>query len=43
MEHIELEIKERVGTITLNRPDKRNALNFELIAELKEAWALSLG
>ena len=38
MEHIEIEIKDRVGTITLNRPDKRNALNFELIAELKEAF-----
>jgi methylglutaconyl-CoA hydratase len=38
MEYIELDIKDRIGTITLNRPDKRNALNFELIAELKEAF-----
>ena len=38
MEYIELEIKERIGTITLNRPNKRNALNFELVSELKEAF-----
>ena len=40
MEYIELEIKDRVGTITLNRPDKRNALNFEFVEELKNAFAL---
>jgi len=38
MEHIEIEVKERIGTITLNRPKKRNALNFELVSELKEAF-----
>lgn len=38
MEYLEIAIKDRIGTITLNRPDKRNALNFELIAELKEAF-----
>lgn len=38
MEHIELEVKERIGTIVLNRPKKRNALNFELVSELKEAF-----
>jgi methylglutaconyl-CoA hydratase len=38
MEYIELEIRNRIGTITLNRPEKRNALNFELVAELKEAF-----
>jgi methylglutaconyl-CoA hydratase len=38
MEYIELDVKERIGTITLNRPKKRNALNFELVSELKEAF-----
>jgi methylglutaconyl-CoA hydratase len=38
MEYIELEVKERIGTIILNRPKKRNALNFELVSELKEAF-----
>ncbi|HMG88606.1 MAG TPA: enoyl-CoA hydratase-related protein [Chryseolinea sp.] len=38
MEYINLDIKNRIGTITLNRPEKRNALNFELVSELKEAF-----
>lgn len=29
---------DRVGVITLNRPEKRNALSFELISELKTAF-----
>ena len=33
--YLELEIKDRVGTISLNRPKKRNALNFNLIHELR--------
>ena len=30
--------EERVGFITLNRPEKRNALNALFISELKEAF-----
>jgi methylglutaconyl-CoA hydratase len=29
------EVKERVGYITLNRPEKRNALSFEFVNEIK--------
>jgi methylglutaconyl-CoA hydratase len=43
MEYIELDIKGRIGTITLNRPEKRNALNFELVSELNEAFSLFEG
>ncbi|MFM9840514.1 MAG: enoyl-CoA hydratase/isomerase family protein [Cyclobacteriaceae bacterium] len=31
--------KERIGYITLNRPEKRNALSRELVSELKDALA----
>lgn len=34
MSLVEYEVKERVGYITLNRPDKRNALSHELTEEL---------
>ena len=30
--------KERVGYITLNRPEKRNALNAQFVTDLKEAF-----
>ena len=33
------EVKERVGYIILNRPEKRNALSFELVAEIKRVFA----
>lgn len=38
MKFVEVEIKERVGYIILNRPDKRNALNAEFAEELKQAF-----
>jgi methylglutaconyl-CoA hydratase len=38
MKLIDYSVKDRIGFITLNRPDKRNALSFELIAELKNAF-----
>lgn len=39
MSLVNYSMKERVGYITLNRPDKRNALNHELIRDLKEAFS----
>jgi methylglutaconyl-CoA hydratase len=30
------QVKDRIGVITLNRPEKRNALSHELIADLKD-------
>jgi methylglutaconyl-CoA hydratase len=37
--NIEYSTSNRVGYITLNRPEKRNALSFELVQELKDAFA----
>src|SRR5258705_7969049 len=38
MDIVLYEVKERIGYLTLNRPEKRNALNYELVAALKEAF-----
>lgn len=38
MEFVQTSIKDRIGYISLNRPDKRNALNFQFVSELKEAF-----
>jgi methylglutaconyl-CoA hydratase len=38
MEYIQYSVANRIGYITLNRPDKRNALNYEVVAELKRAF-----
>lgn len=37
--YIETYVADRIGYIVLNRPDKRNAFNHELVAELKTAFA----
>jgi len=36
---LDLALESGIATITLNRPDKRNAISFELIAELLKASA----
>lgn len=38
MQFIKTEIKDRLGYITLNRPEKRNALSYDLVTELKQAF-----
>ena len=38
MKNIEYHVQDNIGFITLNRPDKRNALSFETITELKAAF-----
>jgi methylglutaconyl-CoA hydratase len=38
MQFVKFEVKNRIGYITLNRPDKRNALNFQVVSELKQAF-----
>ncbi|MBT1702526.1 enoyl-CoA hydratase/isomerase family protein [Chryseosolibacter indicus] len=38
MTTLQYSIKDRIAYITLNRPEKRNALSFELVSELKEAF-----
>lgn len=36
---VEYNVRERVGTIVLNRPEKRNALSHEFVTELKKAFS----
>ncbi len=38
MQHIQLQIQDFIATVTLNRPDKRNALNNEIVGELIETF-----
>jgi len=43
MKYILYNVSDRIGYITLNRPEKRNALNFDVVAELKSAFAQAEG
>jgi methylglutaconyl-CoA hydratase len=38
MKYIEYSVKDRIGYITMNRPEKRNALSHEMVSELKIAF-----
>jgi methylglutaconyl-CoA hydratase len=38
MKYIEYTVKDRIGYITMNRPEKRNALSYEMVSELKDAF-----
>ena len=38
MQFINYEVLNRIAYITINRPEKRNALNLELVASLKQAF-----
>ena len=37
-EHFKMEVKDRVATITLNRPERKNPLTFESYAELRDTF-----
>jgi len=37
MKLVDYKVQDRIGVITLNRPEKRNALSHELVADIKEA------
>lgn len=38
MEFVKTHISDRIGYIVLNRPEKRNALNYQFVTELKESF-----
>ena len=37
--HVRLEVADRIATITVNRPDKLNALNEAVMADIDAAFA----
>lgn len=41
MKQLEYTVNNRIGFITMNRPEKRNALSHELVSELKEAFRVA--
>jgi len=41
MQFVTYQCENKIGYITLSRPDKRNALNHQVVSELKEAFKLA--
>jgi methylglutaconyl-CoA hydratase len=41
MEYVKYFVENRIGYITLNRPEKRNALNHQFVTELKSTFILA--
>ena len=41
MKYINYEVQNRIGYITLNRPEKRNALSHDMVTELKEVFTMA--
>ena len=37
MGHIRYEVRDRVATVTIDRPEKRNAMTYAILAEFQEA------
>ena len=37
-QHLKIEVENKVATVTLNRPESRNAINQRLIRELRTIW-----
>ncbi len=38
MKYIQYAVRDRIAYITLNRPEKSNALSYELVSELRVAF-----
>ena len=38
MKYVQYSVQNRIGFITMDRPEKRNALSYELVSDLKEAF-----
>ena len=41
LQYVTWEVIDKIGYITLNRPDKKNALNEKFVSDLKQAFALA--
>jgi methylglutaconyl-CoA hydratase len=41
MRYVQYSVENRIGFITMDRPEKRNALSHELVSDLKEAFSMA--